>query len=81
MLAAAEGQQAGLVAGGAGPRVAAVALPGGVVAGGGHPAEFFAAWRLGAPLSPTRDDQDRGATHTLHLDGLRTRIARTLVTD
>lgn len=81
VFAAGEGQQAGQAAGGTGPGVTAVGLPGGVVAGGRRPAEFFAAWRLGAPLSPTRDDQGGGGAHTHHLDSLWTRVTGTLVTD
>lgn len=80
MAAAGQRQQAGLPAGGAGPGVAAVALSGGVVAGGRRPAGLFAARRLGAPLPTTGDGQDRGPACAPDLRHLRTGVAATWVT-
>lgn len=81
VAAAGQRQQAGLPAGGAGPGVAAVGLPGGVVAGRGAPAGFFAARRFGVSFSTTGDDQNRGTAGTADVHVLRTRVAAALVTD
>lgn len=80
MAAARQRQQAGLPAGGAGRRVAAVRLSGRVVAGRRTPAGLFAARRFGAPFSPTGDGQDGRTAGTPDLHRLRTRITATLVT-
>lgn len=80
VAAAGQRQQAGLSAGGAGPRVAAVALSGRVVAGWRTPAGLFTARRFGAAFSPTGDGQGGGATGTSDLHRLGTGITATLVT-
>lgn len=74
-----QGQLARLPAGGALPRVAAVGLTGCVVAGGLRSAQLFAAGGFGGSLSPARHRQGGGATHTLHLDHLRARVAAALM--